>query len=280
LSIEYELTYAHTVKEGAELAERISGLAIGGGKRELGFDTEFYGVELGRFSVLGRAKVHFASLAWYEGGEKLHPRGFTVPRAAVVSREVVTECAEFRGLFQKDGFTFYAHNAPVDAHTFKNEGIEIRDIRNTLTMARWCWPSRARATWGGSGFGLDALGKDVLGEGKLESFSELFRETREEIKHREKLVKWCACGIPGCRKRTKPEHDKYTRSESLQEVKLIEVPVPLEVVVPGHVLFPRAVRYAAQDAVLALALVQVINRELKKQIRVIPWNVPVLGRGL
>lgn len=264
--MEYELTYAGTVSEGTELAERIGRLADRGDTVDLGFDTEFYGVELGKHSVLGRAKVHFASLAWDEGGGKLHPRGFTIPRAAVVSREVVTECAAFRALFSSPRFRFFAHNAPVDVHTFHNEGIDIANVVNTLTLARWCWPGRARNAWGGGGFGLDALAKDVLGEGKLESFTSLFSEEKETWGT--KIVRGCTCGVPGCRKRSKG-HERIQVEEAVSKLEV--VPVPLEVVVPGHPLFTRAIWYAAQDAVLAYALKQVIYRILNSQIRDVPW---------
>lgn len=269
--MDYELTYAGTIEEGAALADTLSRLADRSGRADFGFDTEFHGVELGKHSVLARGKVHFASLAWYEGGEKLHPRGFTVPRAAVVNAEVVRSCAPFRRLFEDGRNFFYAHNAPVDAHIFKNEGIDIANVINTLTMARWCWPNRARATWGGSGFGLDALSKDVLGEGKLESFTELFTETQERWKTKTTRTKRCACHSPGCRKRSLPEHAKWEDVWEERELELITVPVPLELVVPGHPLFERAKRYAAQDAVLALCLKQVIEREMRKQVREVPW---------
>lgn len=211
--------------------------------------------------------MHFASLAWLEDGGKLHPRGYTIPHAAVVSAKVVRECAEFRALFGDRRYRFFAHNAPVDVHVFHNEGIEIVNVVNTLTLARWTWPGRARAAWGGGGFGLDALGKDVLGEGKLEAFTELFTETVEHWVPQ--IVKRCACGDTGCRKRSLPAHAKTHEEERV--LKLETVPVPLEVVVPGHPLFARAVRYAAQDAVLAHALKQIIYRELNKQIREVPW---------
>lgn len=268
--MDYDLTYYHTPEEGARLAETISRLADRNERVDLGFDTEFYGVELGKHSVLGRAKVHFASLAWVEGGEKFHPRGFTVPRAAVVSAEVVRGCAEFRAVFGRPNIYLLAHNAPVDAHVFHNEGITLANVINTLTLARWAWPGRARAAWGGGGFGLDALSKDVLGEGKLESFHDLFSETREIVTSRAKPVKWCACGAEGCRKRSRG-HEKYTELREHRESKLVTVPVPLESVVPGHSLFERAIRYAAQDAVLAYALYQVVLRELRKQQRSVPW---------
>lgn len=271
--MDYELTYAGTIEEGAALADTLSGLADRSGRFDVGFDTEFYGVHLGKHSVMGRAKVHFASLAWYEGGEKFHPRGFTIPRSAVVSAEVVRGCDGFRRFFTHPRAFFYAHNAPVDAHVFKNEGIDIANVINTLTMARWTWPHRARATWGGSGFGLDALSKDVLGEGKLESFSELFTETQENWKVKRTSTKRCACGIPGCRKRSKG-HEKWEDAWEERELQLVTVPVPLEVVVPGHPLFHRAIRYAAQDAVLALCLKEVMEREMRKQIRDVPWLRP------
>lgn len=266
--MDYELTYAHTVEEGAALANTLRGLADRSGRLHAGFDTEFYGVELGKHSTLARAKVHFASLAWEQGGERLHPRGFTVPRAAVVSAEVVRFCQEFRGLFQDPRTIWYAHNAPVDAHVFHNEGIEIANVRNTLTMARWCWPGRARNAYGGGGFGLDALAKDVLGEGKLESFTELFSETVEEWTT--KVVRRCSCGVPGCRKRSLG-HERYDEEE--REPKLVQRPVPLETVVPGHWLFERALRYAAQDAVLAYGLKQMIERNMRQQIREVPWLI-------
>ena len=268
--MDYELTYADTVEEGAKLASTLSGLADRSGRLDLGFDTEFYGVELGKHSVLGRAKVHFASLAWEQGGEKLHPRGFTIPRAAVVSAKVVRECKEFRELFQRADCYFYAHNAPVDAHVFKNEGIDIAHVINTLTMARWCWPGRARAAWGGGGFGLDALSKDVLGEGKLESFNELFQEPVETWVTRTVTAKRCSCGTPSCRKRSKG-HEKWPDIWEERESKLEYRKVPLETVVPGHPLFERAKWYAAHDAVLAYALREVMHRELRKQVRIVTW---------
>lgn len=137
-------------------------------------------------------------------------------------------------------------------------------------MARWTWPHRARAAWGG-GFGLDALGKDVLGEGKLEHFNELFTENIETWVTKSKEVRWCACGTPGCRKRTRPCHEKLSRIDTVQEPKLEERKVPLEEVVPGHFLFQRALRYAAQDAVLAYALYHIMLRLNQRTERLIPW---------
>lgn len=248
------------------MVERIRGEQVRGTLRPVGFDTEFYDVEIGKHSVLARAKCHFASLAWDYRGAKLHPRGFTIPHAAVVSRAVVTGCEPFRRWLEEQ--RLLAHNAPVDVHVAKNEGIDLKYVINTLTMARWTWPGRARAKYGGGGFGLDALSKDVLGEGKLESFKELFSE--EITTFVERIEKECECGVPKCRKRS-GGHFKFSRPYS--EPRVTTQAVPLELVVPGHPLFPRALRYAAQDAVLAFALYQVMVRTLDSQIRSVPWLV-------
>lgn len=269
--MDYELTYAHTIEEGAALAERVVRETAGSGDLRVGFDTEFYDVELGKHSVLGRAKVHLASIAWNDGSGRFHPRGFTIPRAAVVSRDVVTSCEEFRALFEKE-FIWLAHNAPVDVHCFRNEGINVRYVVNTLTLARWAHPGRAARFAGGRGFGLDALGQDFLGEGKLAEFDEIFSEVHIERKPISTTV--CECGAEKCRKRS-GGHSKI-RSVRFDEIER-NVPVPLQQVVPGHPIHPTAVRYAATDAVLAKCYDEVVIRELQKQERVVPWLTPRLA---
>jgi hypothetical protein len=263
--------YAHSIEEGAALVERIRSEAGGGDVKPIGFDTEFYDVRIGEQSTVSRAKVHFASLAWAPRGAKFHPRGYPVPHSAVVSREVVTSCRPFREFFLDRGYRFIAHNAPVDVHTFGNEGIEIANVVNTLTLARWVYPGRARTNSGRGGFTLDALGQDLLGAGKLEDFKELFRERREDWVERTVTSKTCACGVLGCRKRAEPLHSKHLWTETIREPLYVEAPVPLEAVVPGHALFDRAINYAAQDAVLAFGLWFVLNREMTKQERNVPW---------
>lgn len=267
--MDYEITYAGTIEEGAALAERLRGLEIRSGSGIIGFDTEFYGVQVGRESTFARAKVHLASLAWAAPGGKLHPRGYPIPHAAVVSREVLKECSEFRSFLESAPLV--AHNAPVDIHTAKNEGIDLKYVVNSLTMARWAWPGRARAQYGGGGFTLDALGRDVLGQEKTESFNELFRERVETWSVRRRVEKHCRCGEPRCRKRVRPEHEKYERVEEFKEPKYEEREVPLESVVPGHPLWERALRYSAQDAVLAFALWHILRRETLNQTRKVPW---------
>lgn len=276
--MDYEITYAHTVDDGAKLVERIRSLETRGGTKNLGFDTEFYDVRVGKESTVARAKVHFASLAWLEPGARLHPRGYYIPCAAVVSRDVVVGCGPFRELFLDPRFCWYAHNAPVDAHSFKNEGIEIKRVVNTLTVARWVHPGRARAQYGGGGFTLDALAQDLLGQEKTDAYGDIFTERVEEWREVTRVTRHCGCGVLGCRLRSvKNGHSKYTREETLREPVYVEREVPLREVVPGHPLFERAKRYSAQDAVLAHCLAQVLLREMDRQERVVPWIPKRLG---
>lgn len=278
MSLDYEITYADTVEEGTALANRIGGLADRCPGVLVGFDTEFYGVNLGKESTPARATLHFASLAWDPGGKEFHPRGFPVPDAAVVSRTVVKECGAFRALLSRKDICFAAHNAPVDIHVLGNEGIEVGHVVNTLTLGRWVYPGRARAQWGGGGFTLDALAKDLLGEGKLDTFDEVFSVPKKERTPRTVVTRGCECGVPRCRKRTLPEHSKFQREETVwEERELVEI-VPLSEVVPGHSCFERGVRYAAQDAVLAFALYHVLTRAMTKQERLVPW-LPNLDLG-
>jgi hypothetical protein len=126
------------------------------------------------------------------------------------------------------------------------------------------WPDRAR----GRGFSLDALGTDVLGVGKTESFADVFSEEFEEVA-RMKQVKStaCSCGVPSCRKRK--GHEKRVTVTEEPVMRMVVHPIPLESVVPGHRRWDRAVAYAAQDAVLALALNDVMDRKMREDV---PWT--------
>jgi len=192
------------------------------------------------------------------------PRGNDIADPAVLSRA----CLPFmQGVFQSAGLKA-VHNLPVDAHTLANEGYELNGGINTLAMARWAWPERAR----GSGFTLDSLGQDLLGAGKTEAFRDIFRETREEFRSTFRRTQVCECGLAACgRRRTTCGHARHEEVVETRHPRLVEYDVPLQSVNPGHVLFQRALVYAAQDAVLALGVYDLAMREMQSTIREIPW---------
>lgn len=231
----------------------------------VGLDTEFTGVHVGKQSCAGRAKVHIWSVAVPTGD--LTPRGVRVARAAVLPASALTH-PEVKAWLEDAGYRKAVHNLPVDAHAISSSGVRLLGGINTLSLARWAWPDRAR----GAGFTLDSLGADFLGAGKLSSFSEIFTEEYVEYSIRTKRVTYCECGASPCRKRiTSPGHRRLERLEETHIEKVKEREIPLDSVVPGHVKWPEALAYAAQDAVLALGVYERALRDMQKVTRDVPW---------
>jgi hypothetical protein len=259
--MKYEVLYADTdEKVGKVVAACYRAFDRG---EPVGFDTEFYNVDVGKQSCFARAKLHLCSIAVKRHPTTLAPRGYHVADAAVFTR---AHLEALRGVLESDG-TKVVHNLPVDAHTLKNEGIYLNGGVNTLAMARWAWPYRAR----GAGFTLDALGADFLGVGKTESFKELFQEEVVEYRSTFRNVRRCECGLDGCKKRsTTPGHSRIVERVETRHPRLTLQRVPLESVLPGHALWTRALNYAAQDAVLALGVYDLALREMQKE-REVPW---------
>ena len=242
----------------------------------IGLDTEFYNVDVGKQSCVARARLHLLSLAVKRFPHQLSPRGFHVADAAVFTREALRDTS-LRRLLEGPGRKC-VHNLPVDAHTLCNghpeegiEGIELYDGINTLAVARWAWPHRAR----GAGFTLGALGDDYLGATKTEDFRDLFSQEVTEYRSTFRKVQRCECGNQPCRKRsTSDGHRRILEIVETQHPKTVRVPVPLNDVVLGHPLWPRALAYSAADAVLALGVYDLATLEMRKKLD-IPWLEPL-----
>lgn len=253
--------------------ERIISLCRG---RRVGFDTEFYGADLSRTShqtCPGRARVHVFSIGIPT--KVLHPRGFyravsaVFPAVAMQSGVVQSWLTDANSI--KVGL-----NAPVDIHaTEATAGVRVAGCVDLLSTARWVWPGRVAP---GPGFSLDALGSDICGRGKLDSFEEVLGEPNEiEVERRKTSHRMvCSCGASPCRKRTGPEHtrEKQTTIERwVERVVRGTRLIPLETVVPGHPRHARLVAYSGVDAEIASELDQVIIRELPRaqERRPNPW---------
>lgn len=228
----------------------------------VGIDTEFYGLDIRKQSCAGGlARVHIWSLAVKRWPHKLTPRGYHQADSVVLFGEALSHPL-LRSWLENPSYRKVAHNLPVDHHAIANEGVRLAGAENTISLARWVWPERAR----GGGYSLDTLGSEVLGLPKTESYSELFSEfVDEEItKTRRKTI--CSCGVEKCRLRKGHEKTRELVTEVI--TKKVKRRVPLESVVPGHALFTRSVDYAARDAVIALALDDVIRNKMQEEI---PW---------
>lgn len=264
VNLNYKVMYAQT---DAEIARVVAAANRAHGRGEpIGFDTEFYGVDIGKQSCFARSKLHLMSLAVKRHPHQLSPRGFQLADAAVFTRDAL-ERSELRGLLEGPGVKA-VHNLPVDAHTLANEGVILGGGVNTLAMARWAWPDRAR----GAGFTLDALGQDLVGAGKTESFRELFREEITEFRVTTRRERVCECGaVPKCgRHSTTPGHARILEVVETRHPRLVLRDIPLESVLPGHMLWQRTLNYAAQDAVLALAVYDLALQAMVTN-REVPW---------
>lgn len=229
-----------------------------------GLDSEFYGLDVRKQSCAGgRSRVHMWSVAIPRHPYSWTPRGYRRSDAVVL----LAAAFDHPGIrsWLESAAPKAVHNLPVDAHSFANHGVAVGGTINTLARARWCWPDRAR----GAGYSLDALGTDILGIGKTESFADVFsHEVDEVVRMKRKRLTSCSCGVEGCRKRK-----GHIKTETIVEepvIKRVVKSTPLESVLPGHPRWERAVAYSARDAVLALALNDVMDRMMERTVP-FPW---------
>lgn len=231
-----------------------------------GLDTEFYGVQVGKQSCVARARVHIWSVAVPRWPVVISPRGTPICDAAVLGSGALLEPGIIHWL--TSNAPKFVHNLPVDAHAFGNMGINLGGGLNTLALARWAWPERAR----GAGFTLDALGRDFLGIGKMSEFKEVFSEEITEYNVRTKRISYCECGANPCRKRvTSPGHRRLERLEETRIPKQVVREIPLESVGPDHPRWEPALDYAAQDAVLAHGVGTLALRTMEGKKVDVPW---------
>lgn len=215
-------------------------------KEPIGFDTEFTGVDFDAGNnCVGRSILDVWSLAIFNG--ELHPRGYERAVGYVLPRQSLEH---FKKLLEDESVIKAAHNAIVDIHTMYNAGSDVLGIVDTLHLCRFAFPGKFK-------YGLDALSKEFLDESKFMSFDDLC--SIPAFRTKQVKVKKCDCGEEGCRKRK--GHNKYIVIEEVDEEFGTEL-IPLDSIVPGHERWNDKVSYAAQDAVLALELLDYTKRKL------------------
>lgn len=259
-----EILYAETnteIREVVALARAAGDLLLA-----CGLDTEFYNLDIGKQSCAARARVHLISLGIPKVPVTINPRGTLHAQAVVLPSGALSHPA-FRAWLASPAIKAI-HNMPVDLHALRNMGVEVGGAVNTLGMARWAWSDRAR----GAGFGLDSLGCDLLGVGKLLSFGEIFSEEYEEWRIRTRVETACECGAVPCRKRSStPGHDRVKRVIETRIPKVQTREIPLESVIPGHPRWEQALEYSAQDAILALGVYELALSKMRNTRIEAPW---------
>ncbi len=236
-----------------------------------GLDTEFYNVDPSKQSCVGRATVHVWSIAIRT--TELGPKGFTLCRGWCLPREAL-DYPPVKALLEDRTIRKEVHNQPVDHHTLKNHGIELRGARNTLSLIKWSRPGLINTN---GRFKLKALMWSMLGRNPVCSFKELVTDTRvvQVPKLVKRKLKGCSCGKLKCKTRktevsvgpmgnvTIKEHIKAKGHEmvTVYKEKTEEFKYALEDIVPGHKRWDLLVKYAIEDSVAALQIAELADED-------------------
>lgn len=231
----------------------------------MGLDSETYGHNVKESTPAYRAKIHVWSVAFENG--VLHPRGYIGARGAVLPVDALSYPA-IRAMLADKSVIKPAHNGHHDQHAFENHGIIIGGMEDTLDLARLAWPERALDKR--LGFQLKSLEVDVLGIPERHKYKDIVND--KVTLSIWKLSKHCRCGIKGCKRRLKPDHEKVADLvETFQEKKVLYA---LETIVSGHKKWLDFLEYAASDAIGSLCLRQVAWKkiaQLEGRLPPLPW---------
>jgi len=235
-----------------------------------GLDTEFYAVDPSKQSCVGRARIHVWSVAIRT--TQMGPRGYTLCRGWCLPG-VALDYAPIRELLEDSSIRKEIHNQPVDHHSLKNHGINLKGARNTLSYIKWQMPGLINTP---GRFKLKALMTSLLGREPITTFKALVSDTRmiQVPKQVKRKLKGCSCGVPKCKKR-KPTrelvggvkevllHDKWTRqeTETIYREKKQKFKHLLESITPGHERWKLLVEYAIEDAVAALQIAEIADEQ-------------------
>lgn len=224
------------------------------GRWPLGLDTETHG-QPDRTSPQHRARVQ----CWSVGvlTDARHPRGYRVAQGAVLPRAAL-EHPGLRRLLESD-VPKYAHNAPHDHHALRNEGVQVRALRDTLQWTRLQLPGLPL------GYGLKSLEVHLLGKPERPGFREVVELRYTETRARRRREKGCICGRTPCRSKStsdwvdpvlgawRPHTRVSWRRYHPEPVELVRLRDVSEMV-PGCPDWERWVAYALADAVGVLEL--------------------------
>jgi hypothetical protein len=145
------------------------------------------------------------------------------------------------------------HNQSVDHHALANHGVTLRGGLNTLGLVRWYRPELVNQP---GRFKLKTLMTSLLGRPPICTFLELVSYERQVVlsNWKTRTERHCRCGTPGCRKRLGHEKYEVEVTEEVLKEKTERGRYALPDIVPGHERWDLLVRYAAEDAVAALEL--------------------------
>jgi hypothetical protein len=250
--------------------------------KEFGFDTETYGQEQ-KQSPQHRCRIHCWSVAWLAG--PVTSRGFRRAMGVVLPR-IALDSPHLREVFADRSIAKWAHNAPHDIHSTRNEGIEINGCQDSLQWYRVAFP-------GMKGYGLKQIAQWALGYNERPTFKDMIIYQDEVIKARGKNEKGCICGAKPCHQRGTKEfldddglykfHKRVEWRRFTPIHKMVESKYSVTDFSPERVLQPLVWRgitydrfrawlnYSVEDAIQGIEAVDFIRRHKYKEIKY-PWG--------
>ncbi len=245
------LVYLHTPEHLDELAARIRAAGV------CGLDSEYHGYDWATGtpqeldddkSPVGRTKIHVWSVAvptthW-------HPLGYRRTGAWVLPASALLHPG-LRAALENPDVIKAVHNQSVDQHAFANHGVRLRGAINTLGLVRWIRPDLINQP---GRFKLKALMSTLLNREPVCTFKELVEFDRIEQVLVERKFKFahCSCGELGCRKRKGHTRTAMVGVEAVLKPKRVRGRYPLWEILPGHERWELLLKYAAEDAVAAM----------------------------
>lgn len=231
----------------------------------VGYDSEFYGVDITEESCVGKSKLDVFSIAVRLPAP--HPLGFRRVKSWVFEGSLLQH-PSVRCFIEDDGVCKVVHNLAVDSHTARNAGVRLRGGLDTLNQARWVYPERASLPKGN--YDLDSLCKWRVGFGKTEDFDEFLGYYVDEPYEQRVEKKFCLECMAPCRKKKPPHDQKFLEWTTVSRTKKVRRIEDISRIRPGHPKFGRYLAYAAADAELALILWQMMQVDGQAE-RVYPY---------
>lgn len=242
-----DLKYLDQPEHWDELASRLRAAGV------IGLDTEYFGLNDRDQSCVGRSRIHVWSVAIRTA--RMDPLGFHHARGWMLPGTALTH-PSIKSVLEDESIRKEIHNEPVDKHSARNHGVDLRGCRNTLGYLRWKMPGLVIQP---GRFKLKPNMERLLRRSPVCTFAELVSYERTVVVKTVKRVKFkgCSCGVPKCRLRKPSDgltHDKleFTQDVEVAREKVEKGKYPLEEIVPGHERWELLTEYSIVDSVAAL----------------------------
>lgn len=167
-----------------------------------------------------------------------------------------------RAVLEDTRVTKAVHNQSVDDHSLANHGVTLRGAVNTLGLVRWKMPGLINQP---GRFALKPLMQTLLHREPVTSFKELvsWEGTEPYSTWRKVERSICECGVDGCRRRVQG-HEKRKETHSIETVRerktagtyALDTILPQSPTTEEHPRWGLLVRYAIEDAVAALEVLE------------------------